>query len=57
VTPEFLSVNDVTIITVSFSVNSGGWPVSLVIAGSSSDMRLNIGDTFTYNQPATIKAP
>lgn len=57
VSQEFLSVNDFTIVTVSFWVNSDGWPVSLVIAGSSPDMRLNIGDTFTYNRPATIKAP
>ncbi len=55
--PGLLKVNDFTSIAVSFSTNSDGWPVSLVIAGSSSDMRLNISDTFTYNHPTTIKAP
>lgn len=55
--PGLLQVNDFTSIAVSFSTNSDGRPVSLVIAGSSSDMRLNISDTFTYNHPATINAP
>jgi hypothetical protein len=55
--PGLLNVNDFTSISVSFSTNSDGWPVSLVIAGRSSDMILNISDTFTYNRPTTIKAP
>lgn len=55
--PGLLNVNDFTTIAVSFWTNSDGWPVSLVITGTSSDMTLNIGDTFTYNHRTTIKAP
>jgi hypothetical protein len=54
---EFLYVNDFTSLAVGFSTDSAGRPVSLVITGDSSDMRLNIADAFTYNRPTAIQAP
>jgi hypothetical protein len=55
--PGLLNVDDFTPISVRFSANSDGWPLSLVITGSSSDTVLSISDTFTYNQGTAIEAP
>jgi hypothetical protein len=57
VTKPFLSVNGFASFAVSVSTDSAGRPVSLAITGDSSDMRLSIGDAFTYNQPVTVAAP
>ncbi|MGD0241725.1 MAG: hypothetical protein ABSB59_15550 [Streptosporangiaceae bacterium] len=54
---DFFYFNQFTSFAVSFSTDAEGRPVSLAITGTSSDMRLSIGDVFTYNRPLTIKAP
>lgn len=55
--PGLLTVNDFTVITVSFKTNSDGWPVSLVISARSSDLIFKISDAFTYNHRTIIEVP